>query len=287
MAHRVPLLHVLPGDRGHVRLGRLDLVKRQRSIAVAALERVLARRAEHEIAVPPPVQQQDRLLLAGQHLGQMLRQRHAQQIQMVLPEAALPHIDQPHLGHGQIHHPLGQPHQLEALPRPAVLQALQRRRRGAQNAVCSGQLGPLDRDIPPVVARGRILLVARLMLLIDDDQPQIGNRRKNRRPGPNHDIRLPRPSLLPLLVPLPGGQPRMQHRNPVEPGGKPLHRLGGQRNLRQQHNGGLALAHAPARSPECRSPSCRCRSRRAARSRRTAPTRSARQHAPAPAADRR
>ena len=35
----------------------------------------------------------------------------------------------------------------------------------------------------------------------------------------------------------------MQHRNPVKPGGEPLHRLGGQRNLRQQHNRRLALAH--------------------------------------------
>ena len=53
------------------------------------------------------------------------------------------------------------------------------------------------------------------MLLVDDDQAEIGERREHGRARPHADPRRTRSEPAPLVEALAGGERRMQHRDPV------------------------------------------------------------------------
>ena len=60
------------------------------------------------------------------------------------------------------------------------------------------------------------------MLLVDDDQAEVGHRGEDRRAGPDADIGLAGAQPPPLVVALPGPQRRVKDRDPVaEPGAEP------------------------------------------------------------------
>ncbi len=65
-------------------------MKAQRSVAVAAVQRVLAGWTEHKSTVPAPVQKQNRLLLFRKCLSQTLSQRLTYQINTLLRYLSLP-----------------------------------------------------------------------------------------------------------------------------------------------------------------------------------------------------
>ena len=92
-----------------------------------------------------------------------------------------------------------------------------------------------------VISRRGILLIARLMLLIDDDKAEIRQRGKHRRPRPDNDIRLTVPYPLPLRIALCAGQSRMHHRDPLKPRIESLNSLGRQCDFRQKHDRAFAF----------------------------------------------
>ena len=61
-----------------------------------------------------------------------------------------------------------------------------------------------------MVARGLVLLVGRLVLLVHDDDAQVGQRREDGRPRADDDVGQAGRDLLPEAMPLGGGQAAVQ-----------------------------------------------------------------------------
>jgi len=184
--------------------------------------------------------------LRAECLGEAFDQGLAEQVEGVLRDAALPHVDQLHRRHRQIHHALGQANPREAAARLAIAQRLQRRRGGAQDAVRAGQLRAFDRDVATVIARDGVLFVAGLVLLVHNDEAQVGQRREDGRAGADDDVALAGAYLLPLHVALAGGEARVHHGDALKAHAEALHRLGGQCDFGQQNNRRTALLQDPA-----------------------------------------
>ena len=68
-----------------------------------------------------------------------------------------------------------------------VVVRLQRRRGGAEQRDGSFEARTIDGSVAPVVARRFLLLVARFLLLVDDDQAEIFERRENGGARADHD----------------------------------------------------------------------------------------------------
>ena len=64
-----------------------------------------------------------------------------------------------------------------------------------------------------MVARGLVLLVAGLVLLVDDDDAEVRQRREDRRARADDDVGVPGRDLLPEAVPLGRGQAAVQDRD--------------------------------------------------------------------------
>ena len=76
------------------------------------------------------------------------------------------------------------------------------------------------------------------MLFIDDDQPQIAVRQKQRRPRPDHNIRVPLPNHPPATPPFRLRHAGMPFRGPLAKACfDPVQKLARQRDLWQQHQG--------------------------------------------------
>ena len=83
------------------------------------------------------------------------------------------------------------------------------RRRGRPRPDCARR----TRHLPRVVARVPLLLVGRIVLLVDHDQPEIAHRREHGRPGADADHRLARAQPVPLVAALAGRQPGVKERH--------------------------------------------------------------------------
>ena len=106
---------------------------------------------------------------------------------------------------------------------------------------------PHHRDIAGVIARRLFLLVRRILLLVDNDERQIADRREHRRPRPADHPRLAATYAMPLLRPLRIRQPRMQDGDLVA---EHLMQIG--RHRRSQPNFRNQQDRRPARSSTCR-----------------------------------
>ena len=146
-------------------------------------------------------------------------------------------------------------------PRPSIRvgqrQAPQRHdalgpRRGAAGEQHGAVLTrPAQRDRPGVVARVALVLVGRVVLLVDDDQPDVGQRREHRRARPDADPGLAVAQAQPLVVSLALAEPRVQHRDDVaQPGPEPRQRLRRQCDLGDEHDRGSRPA--PGRASTAR-----------------------------------
>ena len=80
-----------------------------------------------------------------------------------------------------------------------------------------------------MIARRFLLLVSRLVFLIDDDQPEIFQRREDRAARADHNPRPRGVDFVPFIVPLAFRQMAVQHRDRVvqvrKPAFEPLDRL--------------------------------------------------------------
>ena len=102
-------------------------------------------------------------------------------------------------------------------------------------AACSG-------DVPRMIARRRLGGIGALLLLVDDDQPDLTKRRKYRGPRADHHISQSLSDALVFVGALRHRQSAVQHRYLLsKPPRKQLHRLRRQRDLRHQNDDALAL----------------------------------------------
>ena len=97
--------------------------------------------------------------------------------------------------------------------------------------------GQMLRHLPGMIPGRTLASVRSFMLLIHHDQAQPFKRCKKSRTGSDHNLGLPPPGPVKLVITLPVRQPGMHHTDPFpKPGIKPHHGLKGQGNLRNQHN---------------------------------------------------
>ena len=115
--------------------------------------------------------------------------------------------------------------------------ALRPRRGAAQQQQRAAALGALGGDVARVVAGVALVLVGGVVLLVDDDQAEVLDRREHGRARTDADPRLARAQAPPLVVALGRAQPRVQHRDGVaEALDEAPHDLRGQRDLRDEHD---------------------------------------------------
>ena len=174
---------------------------------------------------PPPIEEKDRspaTLLDRRELGE---QRRRQGIPGLAAE-----IDELHGRHGSAD-ARRKREPLETSP------ALGARRRTAVDGDGTLERRPLGRDRASVVARVRLLLERRVVLLVHDDEPEAVNGREDRGAGADDDGRGPRRDALPLVAPLGVAESRVQDRDAVaEARAEASHGLGRERDLRDEHD---------------------------------------------------
>ena len=147
---------------------------------------------------------------------------------------AAAHVEDLHLGEGGAVRPRGQLEALERVP------ALGPRRGGSGDEHGAGLRSAVPGDLARVVAWIALLLVRRLVLLVDDHQPEVGHGREDRRARADGDPRDPVANAAPLVAALSGGELRVQQGHPVaEARPEAGERLRGQRDLGDQRD------HAP------------------------------------------
>ena len=103
----------------------------------------------------------------------------------------------------------------------------------------------LGRDVAGVVARVALVLVGGVVLLVDDDEPEVGQRREDGRARPDADARLARAQARPLVVALAGRQRRVQDGDGVAEA----------RRRSARRSAASARSPARARSPRARAAS--------------------------------
>ena len=112
---------------------------------------------------------------------------------------------------------------------------LERRRRRDQDRRAALEARPRDRHLAAVIGDPVLLLEARVVLLVDHDQPERGKRQEQGRAGADHDP-------LAAFGDAPPGAPARgraelgvpERRRPAEALGEALEQLRGERDLRQQ-----------------------------------------------------
>ena len=169
---------------------RGGLVQDERHVAVRALPDAPAHLTGEEVRPPAPVEQDDRLLPPPPYSVQLLARALVQRAG--------------HPGHADHLH-RRQRAAVDALAQlqPLVADLALRPRRGAageqQRAL---ELRPPLRDHARVVAGVALLLVGRVVLLVDDDQPEVLERREHRRARADAHARLAPAHPPPLVVAL-------------------------------------------------------------------------------------
>ena len=93
--------------------------------------------------------------------------------------------------------------------------ALERGRGAPENAHAPGAARAPDRHVARVVAHPLFLLEARVVLLVDDDEPQRPYGREEGAAGADRDVDVARTKPAPHREPFAGRQPRVQHRDVV------------------------------------------------------------------------
>ena len=93
-----------------------------------------------------------------------------------------------------------------------------------------------------MVAGAPTLLVALLVLLVDDDEPELAHGAKERGPRAHHHARRPGTHHVPLVQALTRRKARVEHgHRPAEAAAETPDRLGGERDLGHEHDGGATL----------------------------------------------
>ena len=98
------------------------------------------------------------------------------------------------------------------------------------------------RHIAGMIARRLLRAVGRILLLVDDDNTEVFRGREHRRARTDDNAGAAGLDLFEAVVPLTGGQRRVQHSDLLaKPGGKLAQQLRCQPDLRHEHDGALSL----------------------------------------------
>ncbi len=196
--------------------------------------------AEHwrqitDVAKPAPVEQNQRLFLALEPLGDRARQRPAQHHIVSGVRDLVAHVDHGDAGERTIEHALLHRHEgVLAIERVGV--RLDGRRRRAEHDQRIRELAAHDRHVAAVIARHFILLVGGVVFLVDDDQPRVLQRREHRRPRADHHVDVAAPDAMPLIVALAVRQPAvLDGHGGAKPRAEQRRHLRRQRDLRHEH----------------------------------------------------
>ena len=210
-----------------------------------------AGRALGEGGVSAAVEKEDRLLAAFQARGDRLPQPFGEDARSASRRGVLrvlsralagvgAQVDEFHRRESVARHPFLEFEQV-ITPGPRILPALEGRRRGAEHAQPPFQPRAHDRDGTGVVTRHIGLLVAALVLLVDDDRAQIPDRREHRRARADRDPLPPLAQAAPGVEAFPVREPGVQHGDLVaEAGAEALHGLGRESDLRDEEDAGAA-----------------------------------------------
>ena len=118
--------------------------------------------------------------------------------------------------------------------------ALEARRGAAKDDDRALGAGADDRDLACVIAWCFALLVARLVLLVDDDRAEIRERREDRRARADGDALLAASQCQPGVVPLAVAQRAVEHGHAIAEGrAKAIDRLRRERDLGNEHDRAL------------------------------------------------
>ena len=219
IGHPLAVAAVMAGDEVPV------AVQHEGHVAVGAQPYPPAGAAGEEVGPPTAVEQQDRLAAGAAQVGQ----RHARL--GVKRLVAVAHVEHLHGGHRAAVDALGETQALHGQ------HALGPRRGAAEDEHRAVAGGALAGDRAGVVARVALVLVGALVLLVDDDQPDVVKRREHRRARADAHPRLAGAQAHPLVVALADAQRRVQHRHHVaEAGLKAPQHLRGERDLGHEHD---------------------------------------------------
>ena len=123
----------------------------------------------------------------------------------------------------------------------AAIEGLSRRRGGAQHERAAVAPRHLGRDLARMVARTRALLIAGLVLLVDDDETQVAERAKERRTRADDNAGRTAGDHIPLVQALASRKTRMEHGYRLAKArAEAADGLGRQRDLGHQHAGRTA-----------------------------------------------
>ena len=165
-------------------------MQHQRDVAVRAPPHPTARAARQEVRPPAPVEEDDRLLAPLAHAAQRIDRP------LVERPRRLQRSDEVHGRQRPAVDPRGQQ---RALPPE---NALGTRCGAARHEHGAGLLPPALGNAPRVVARITLLLVRRVVLLVDHDQAEVGERREDGGARAHADARLAAAQPEPFIVAL-------------------------------------------------------------------------------------
>src|SRR5439155_11479142 len=112
----------------------------------------------------------------------------------------------------------------------------------AQHQARARERRPATSDPARVVPRRAVRLVAAIVLLVDDDQTELVQRREDRGPRPEHDTHLAAQDPPPRVMTLAGAERRVQHRKAfAKDPRQAVAELRDQRYLGHQHDDAAAL----------------------------------------------
>ena len=223
---------------GGAMIGERDrAVGATRHVPVGALdERRVATPVEQEDALLPPREPfaETAFELGRYHLAArpLVGRGRAQ----LLPQVEDAHLRQPTAAHTLRQREQGEPPILRVLP------ALEARRRTAQHAARARLARADECDVAGVVAWRLRLLVARLVLFVDDDRTEVRERCEDRRPRADRDPLLAASQGAPRIEPLAVAQSRVEDRDLVtEHRPEAIDSLRRERDLRDENDRALAV----------------------------------------------
>ena len=210
----------------------LEAVIDQPGVAVRALQAEAAGAAQRQRRIAAAVEEQQRLLLALERdlhrLGQPRRDEAPAR------RAFAAHVDRLDHRHVLAAEALGQLDALVAAAPRVDLRFDRRRRRGEHHRNLRDAPAH-HRHVAGVIVRAVLLLVGRVVLLIDDDEAEIGIGQKQRRARADHDRDFVRRHRRPGALARARRKLRMPFRRPhAEALGEAVERLRGERDLRHQ-----------------------------------------------------
>ena len=178
-------------------------MERQGDVAEIAASRHAARAAVDRRCDAAAVQEEDCAPAVLDETAERAEQRSRQRVALLPPE-----IDQPHARHGDADaRREGRPPE----PRPA----LGSRGGGPVDGNRAFERRALRRDRARVVPRVGLLLEGRVVLLVDDDQPDPAHAREDRRASPDDDPRLASGDAVALVAALRVAERRVEDRDDV------------------------------------------------------------------------